>query len=163
MPPPKLTVDFEVRREPAHAVATRTLRGRWPGDRAVGKEYDALHRWVRAHGLRTGKWFFRSLGEMSETSGRWEVGIEVRGGKALRGGEGVSIKNFPATAVVAVRFDPGQISPELVYSSIEGWMKWMGRPKKYRWNGPWREVYSANPWKSKGAWANTEIQAPLKK
>jgi len=157
-----LTVDFVVRQEPAHRVATKTLKGKWPGDRAVGREYDVLHGWVRARGLRIGKWFFRSLSE-TETAGKWEVGIEVRGGKNPRGGEGVSIREFPATTVVAVKFNPSLVSPMVAYSSLEGWMKWAGRPKKYKWNGPWREVYSANPWKSKSAWANTEIQAPLKK
>lgn len=157
-----MTVDFVVRREPAYRVATRTMRGRWPGDRAIGREYDALRAFARAAGVETGKWFFRSLGEMSETAGTWELGIEVRTRKPLRG-KGVATKEFPATTVVAIKFDPKQLSPTVAYSSIEGWMMWTGRQKKYKWNGPWREVYPGNPWKSSSAWARTEIQAPLKR
>jgi hypothetical protein len=77
--------------------------------------------------------------------------------------KGTSIKTFPATTVVALKFDPQRLSPMVAYCSIEGWMRWMGRRKKFKWNGPWREVFSANPWKSKSAWAHTEIQAPLRK
>lgn len=159
-----MAVDFDVRRDSARRVATRTMNGRWPGDRALGKEYDALHRWVRAAGFRTGKWYFRSLGDMSESGpGRWEVGIELLGRKAVRGGGGVAIKTFPASTIVAVKFDPGKVSPGLVYNSIGGWMRWSGRAKGFKQNGPWREAYSGNPWKSKKAWASTEIQAPIKK
>lgn len=158
-----MTVDFEVRREPAHRVATKTLRGRWPGDRAIGREFESLQRWTRAAGVRTGKWFFRELGGMSETAGRWELGIEVRGGKKVYGGKGVAVKTFPASTVVAIRFDPNLLSPTVAYCGIEGWMRWVGREKKYKANGPWREVYSDNPWRSKSAWAHTEIQAPIGK
>lgn len=155
-----MTVQFEVRREPAHKVATKTIEGRWPGDRAVSREFEELHSWMSDAGLKTGKWFFRSLFE-SETSGKWEVGIEIRTTKGVKGGKGISIKEFPASTVVAIKFDPKQVSPMVAYSSFEGWMKWVGRAKKFKWRGPWREVYSANPWKSKIAWAHTEIQAPI--
>jgi len=99
---------------------------------------------------------------MDDRSGTWELGIQVKSRKPLRG-KGVALKNFPATTVVAIKFDPKQLSPSVAYSSLEGWMRWTGRRKKYKWNGPWREVYPGNPWKSSSAWAHTEIQAPLKK
>jgi len=160
----KLGVDFVVHRTPKYRVATKTLAGAWPGDRAIGREYEKLHAWVKGAGLRTGKWFFRELSGMtSGERGRWEVGIEVRGRKPFRGGKGVSIKNFPGTTVVGVKFDPKKVSPSLVYNGIGGWMRWSGRQKRYRANGHWREVYSANPWKSKRAWASVEIQAPVKR
>jgi len=159
-----LTVDFDVRREPAHRVATKTMKGKWPGDRAVGREFDSLHKWTRAAGVKTGKWFFRSLGEMSETGpGIWELGIELRGRKPVSGGSGVVIKTFPASTVVALKFDPSKVSPMVAYSAIGGWMEWTGKEKKLKQNGAWREVYPGNPWKSKSAWAHTEIQAPVRK
>ncbi len=159
-----MAVDFDVRREPAHRVVTKTLVKKWPGDRAIGREFDALHGWARAQGLKTGKWFFRSLGEMSETGpGRWELGIEILGRRPVRGGKGVAVKKFPASTVVAVKFDPSKVSPMIAYSAIGGWMRWSGRQQRFKQNGPWREVYSGNPWKSKKAWAGTEIQAPVKK
>jgi DNA gyrase inhibitor GyrI len=160
----KLAVDFVVKRTPSYRVATRTLRGKWPGDRAMSKEFEKLYAWVRKGGLGSGKWFFRSLGTMDDSSskGRWEVGIEVRG-RAVRGGGSVSIKTFPATTVVAVKFDPKHVSPGLVYNAIGGWMRWSGRARKFSENGHWREVYSGNPWKSKSAWAGVEIQAPVKR
>jgi hypothetical protein len=144
-------------------VATKTMKGRWPGDRAVSRGYEELRAWTRAAGAKTGKWFFRSLSGMDDRAGVWELGIEVRTRKPLRGGGGVVLKTFPASAVVSIKFDPSRLSPMVAYASLEGWMRWTGRQKKMKWNGPWREVYSGNPWKSKSAWAHTEIQAPIKK
>jgi len=157
-----LTVDFDVRKESAHRVATKTLSGKWPGDRAVSREFESVHKWIRAAGLRTGKWFFTSVWE-SERAGKWQVGIEILGRKPVRGGRGVAIRNLPASTVAALKCDPKQLSPMVAYCSLEGWMKWVGKSRRFKRNGLWREVYTANPWKSKSAWAHTEIQAPVRK
>ena len=158
-----MAVDFVVRNAPGYRVATRSLTGPWPGDRAIRREFESVNGWAQKAGLRPGHWFFREFGGMSSRRRRWEMGVELRSGKPARVAKGLSIKKFPATKVVAVKFDPDEVSPTLVYFGVEGWMRWNQRGKKFRPNGPWREVYSGNPWKSKKAWASTEVQAPIKK
>jgi hypothetical protein len=42
---------------------------------------------------------------------------------------------------------------------MKGWLQY--RPFKEA--GPSREVYDDNPWTDARAWANTEVQVPIKK
>ncbi|MDV3293875.1 MAG: GyrI-like domain-containing protein [Nitrososphaerales archaeon] len=160
-----MAVDFVIKRAPGFRVATRILKGTWPGDKAMKKEFAKVSAWARTHDLMTGYWFFRDLDgpETPIKKRRWEVGIQIRSSKPARGEKGLSWKFFPPTTVVAVRFSPDAVSPSLVYYGLGGWFWWQKKEKKFRMAGPMREVYSGNPWKSKRAWANTEIQAPVKR
>ena len=160
-----MVVDFVLRNAPEMKVATLTMKGRWPGDKPIREEFEKLHAWTRSRGLKTGKWVFRELGDMTgpESSAKWEVGIEVRGKGPLRGGGGVSIKTLPATKVASVTFDPDVVSARLVYHGISDWLRWREKFKEWKSVGPYREMYSGNPWTSKSAWAHTQVQAPVKK
>ncbi|MDG7015758.1 MAG: GyrI-like domain-containing protein [Nitrososphaerota archaeon] len=160
-----MTVEFVVSNGSAYRVATKTTVGDWPGDRKLRSEFESIASWARKSGLQTGDWFFRELDDWDTPvkNRRWEAGVEVRARKPLRGEKGISIKTFPRTKVVSVTFDPGKVSPELVYFGLEGWLWWQRKSKKYRRNGPTREVYRGNPWKSKSAWSHTQVQVPIKR
>ncbi|MDV3277448.1 MAG: hypothetical protein LYZ69_03150 [Nitrososphaerales archaeon] len=160
-----MAVDFVVGRAPRYRVATRTLVGGWPGDRKLQAEFAKIAVWARRLGLKTGSWFFRELDGPDVPSKRrkWEVGIEVKGRKALKGEKGMSLKVLPATTAVSITFNPAEVSPELIYCGLEGWVRWRRKEGKYKQGGRYREVYRGNPWKSKRAWARTQVQVPLKR
>ena len=159
-----MTVEFVVSNAPAHRVVTKTLVGDWPGDRKLRSEFESVASWARRSGLKTGSWFFRELDDWDTPvkKRRWEVGVEIRTRKSLRREDGLSIKTLPRTKIVTVTFDPDEVSPELVYFGLEGWLWWQRKSKKFRRNGPSREVYRGNPWKSEGAWSHTQLQVPVK-
>jgi DNA gyrase inhibitor GyrI len=160
-----MTVDFVVWNAPSYRVATKTMVGEWPGDRKIRAEFENLASWAKKQGLRTGRWIFRELNgpEVPSKKRKWEVGIEIRAREPIRGGDGVSIKLLPRTRVVSVTFDPGKVSPELIYHGLESWLSWRKKSKELKQNGLFREVYRGNPWKSKGAWTHTQVQVPVKR
>jgi hypothetical protein len=162
---PSVTVDFAVWNAPAYRLATKTMMGEWPGDRKIRAEFESVASWVRKRGLKIGRWIFRELDgpDVPSKRRRWEVGVEIRGRKPVKGGGGVSIKLLPKTKVVSVTFDPDKVSPELVYHGLEGWLSWRKKYKEFRQSGLYREVYRGNPWKSKGAWGRTQVQVPIKR
>jgi effector-binding domain-containing protein len=51
-------------------------------------------------------------------------------------------------------------TPRLVYSGIYGWLRYSDFEAT---RSPAREVYSGNPWTKSKAWANAEVQVPIKK
>ena len=160
-----MTVDFTVWNAPAYRMATKTMVGPWPGDRKLKHEFENLARWARRRGLKTGSWMFRELNgpEVSSKKRKWEVGVEIMSRRPVRGEGGVSIKQLPRSKVVSVTFDPGRVSPELVYLGLEGWLSWRRKHREFKQSGLYREVYRGNPWKSKGAWARTQVQVPIKR
>ncbi len=160
-----MVVDFVVRKAPEYKVATRILRGTWPGDRAIRSEFEKVLEWAKVKGVRTGKWIFRELDgpETPSAKRRWEVDIEVRGKGPVRGGKGVSIKTIPSGTAVTVTFNPDAVAARLVYHGLADWLSWRKKEKEYREAGPSRGVYIGNPWSSKRAWAHTQVQVPLKK
>jgi effector-binding domain-containing protein len=160
-----VTVDFTIRKAPEYKLATTTLKGKWPGDKVLQAEFEKLAGWAKAKGIRTGKWLFSELEEMDvpEEKQRYLVGIEVRSKGPVRGGKGVSIKTIPASVVGAITFDPDVVSPRVIYHGLNDWLHWHEKEKKYRVAGPFRELYTGNPWSSKKAWAHTQVQVPLKK
>lgn len=131
----------------------------------IRREFEKVAAWAKSRGVKTGNWFFRDLGGSSveDRRRRWEVGVELKSRRSVRGEKGVSMKVFPGTSVVSVTFDPGKVSPEIVYHGIWGWLWWRKKFGKYAKNGPFREVYLGNPWTSKRAWARTQVQCPLRK
>lgn len=159
-----MAIDFKIRKAPGCRLATRSMKGSWPGDKALRAEFEKIHAWAKMKGLRTGKWVFREFGEMDEPEKmRFEAGIEIRGKGAVRGGKGVSMKTLQASSVVAVTFDPDVVSPRVIYHGLSDYLRWRKKEGEYKEAGPYREVYIGNPWSSKRAWSQTQIQAPVKK
>jgi DNA gyrase inhibitor GyrI len=160
-----MVVDFTIRRSPGFKLATMTLRGSWPGDRAIRSEFEKLLEWTKAKGLKTGKWVFRELDDQDvpEEKKRWEVGIEVLGKGPFRGGKGVSFKTLPPSTVASVTFDPEAVAARVIYHGLSDWLSWREKYKEYRTEGLFREVYQGNPWTSKTAWARTTVQVPVRK
>lgn len=159
-----MTVDFEIRKVPEYRLATRTMKGSWPGDKALRFEFERIQIWANKKGIKTGRWVFREFGEYDEPSKmRFEVGIEIRGKGPMRGDNGVSIKTLPASAVAVVTFDPEVISPRVIYHGLTDWLRWQKKERKYEEAGAYREVYEGNPWSDTVAWAHTQVQVPVKK
>jgi effector-binding domain-containing protein len=160
-----MAVDFEIRKAPKLVLATRTIRGPWPGDKGLRDEYGKVMNWAKEKGIKTGKWFFREFDadNAQPSKRRWEVGVEVRSLKSLRGSKGVSMKTLPPCAVAAVTFNPDEVSPRLVYHGINDWLRSRRKAGEYKVAGPYREVYIGNPWSNSQAWAHTQVQVPVKK
>jgi DNA gyrase inhibitor GyrI len=151
-----MVVDIKVKQVPSYTVASLIRQGPY-GPNMFRSEFNDLARWAKKNKLRTGKWIMRWLDE-SESKAHYEACLEIKG-KARTEGK-IKIKKFPKQTVASVTFDPEKVSPRLVYSGIYGWL----RQSDFQATGsPSREVYAANPWKSPHAWANAEVQVPVKK
>jgi len=158
-----MVVDFVIRKAPGYRLATRTMKGTWPGDKAVRAEFEKVHEWAKAKGLRTGKWVFREFGDYDKPAKmRYEVGIELRTRSPVRGGKGMSVKTIPSGTVASVTFDPDAVSPRVIYHGLSDFLRWQRKEGKYREAGPYMEVYAGNPWTSERAWAHTQVAAPVK-
>jgi effector-binding domain-containing protein len=158
-----MAVDFVMRKAPEYRVATRTLTGAWPGDKALRAEFEKVQAWAKEKGLRTGKWFFREFGdEKPNTKWRWEVGVEIRGARPTRGGKGIVLKTLPSSTVAAVTFDPDKVSPRVIYHGLADWLRVREKAGEYKEAGPYREVYLRNPWTNKKAWTGTQVQVPVR-
>jgi DNA gyrase inhibitor GyrI len=160
-----MVVGFELRKAPGFRVATRRLKGPWPGDRALRSEYEKVLDWAKKKGLRTGKWFFREFDDDDTPPAmrRWEVGIQVIGKRQVRGGNGISVATMPPCTVATVTFNPDQVSPRVVYHGMADWLRWRKKTGEYKESGAYREVYLGNPWVSRRAWAHTQVLVPVKK
>jgi hypothetical protein len=160
-----MVVDFEMRKAPEYRLATRTLRGQWPGDRALRSEFEKVLQWAKEKEIKTGKWFFREFGEddIQPAKRRWEVGVEVRSKGPVRGGKGISMTVLPPSTVASVTFDPDQVSPRVMYHGLSDWLREREKAGEYKETGPYREVYKGNPWTNKRVWAHTQIQVPVRK
>ncbi|MGD1054512.1 MAG: GyrI-like domain-containing protein [Nitrososphaerales archaeon] len=157
-----MVVDFEIRKVPEYRLATRTLKGSWPGDKVLRSEFESVSNWAREKGTRTGKWFFREFDD-DDTKGRWEVGVEVRSKRHMRGGKGISMITLSSCTVAAVTFNPDQVSPRVIYHGLVDWLRQREKAGEYKVAGPYREVYLGNPWSNRRAWAHTQVQVPVKK
>jgi DNA gyrase inhibitor GyrI len=158
-----LTVDFAIRKFSGCTVACVTYVGPYRGDNMMRDEFNKIVAWAREKKLRTGKWFFIELDgpEVQSKKRRWEACIELKG--KARSGKGIRIKQLPESHVASIRFDPKKISPRVIYHGLESWLQWRKKEGEYKESGLWREVYIGDPWTSARAWANVEIQAPVKK
>lgn len=155
-----MVVEIKVKQVPSYNVASLMHVGPY-GPNMLRAEFNQLVRWAKKRKLRTGKWFFYFLdepgGRRPPSKVRSEACPEIRG-KAKPEGK-IRIKKLPRQRVASVKFNPDEVSPDLVYSGIYGWLNFAG----FKDVGAAREVYADNPWTNRRAWANAEVQVPAKK
>lgn len=124
-------------------------------------EFSQLVKWADKRRLRTGKWMLYFLdepgGRRPMNKLRSEACLQIKG-RAKSEGK-IKVKELPAQKVASVTFNPDKVSPRLVYSGIYGWLKYAG----FKDTVQGREVYIGNPWRNPRAWANTEVQVPVKR
>lgn len=153
-----MVVDFAMKRAPAYRVASVRFVGSYKESR-IRSELEALARWAKAKGLRTGKWFFSEDGAGPQY--RFEVAIEIRG--PAKSDRKVRMRTLPASPVASVTFDPDEVSPRVVYHGLNDWLRAQKREKAIKRTRTWREVYSGNPWTDAKAWSHAEIQVLVSK
>jgi DNA gyrase inhibitor GyrI len=160
-----MTVDIVVRKEPSYHVISKSYVGPYSGGEMMKDEVYALSKWAKKSDLETGKWFFYELDDPDtpEGSRRWEACIEVKGRPKTRPPKGIETKELPSQLVASVVFDPDRVAMRLVYHGIEGWLQWRTKFGEFEEAGPTREVYVDDPWKNKKAWANADVQVPIRK
>jgi DNA gyrase inhibitor GyrI len=153
-----VTVDFVLKRAPAYRVASVRFTGPYK-ETQIRSEWEGIARWAKAHGLRTGKWFFIEGG--SGPRYRFEVAVEVRG--KAKGDRKVRLRTFPASPIASVTFDPDVVSARVIYHGLNDWLRWHKKDKTIKRARTWREVYTGNPWKDAKAWSHAEIQVTVTK
>jgi len=155
-----MVVDIKVKQCPSYRVASLIHYGPHVPN-MFRAEFDHLVKWAKKNKLGTGKWMMRWLDEPGSKPSnkiRSEACLEIKGTARLEGK--IMIKTFPKHTVLSVTFDPEKVSPRLVYSGIYGWIRYSDFEVT---DSPPREVYTANPWTNPHAWANAEVQVPVKK
>ena len=158
-------VDFKIKKFSGCRAASVTYVGPYrDGGDMMRYEFNQIVKWARKKGVRTGRWFFADLDgpEVPDKKRRWEAAIEVKGAKAEAQG-GIRFRDFPDQLVASVTFDPEKVSPRVIYYGLEGWLDERRKDREYKSAGLPREVYKGDPWKSARAWANVEVQVPVKK
>ncbi|HII39872.1 MAG TPA: GyrI-like domain-containing protein [Thermoplasmata archaeon] len=153
-----MVVDFAIKRAPKCRVASVSFVGPYKESR-IRTEWEELAQWAKAHGLKTGKWFF-----MEEGSGpryHFQVAIEVRG--PAKSDKKVRIRTLPASPIATVTFNPDEVSARVVYHGLNDWLRWQRKDKLIKRARSWREAYTGNPWKDPRAWSHTEIQVLVSK
>jgi effector-binding domain-containing protein len=145
-----MTVDFAFKKSPAYRVAALRWKGAW-SDARIHAQFLRVAAWAKAHGLRTGKWIFLEPAERT-----WEVAVQVRG--PARSGNGIRVRTMPGSRVASVTFDPGVVSPAVVYHGVHDWLRARRKDRTIARVGAYREVYGGDPWKDRRALARTEIQ-----
>ena len=157
---PKLFVHIKVKVAPSYRVAYLVRIGGYTGQNMWRAEFSQLVKWAKKRKLRTGKWimyFIDEWGKRPERTRRSVACLEIKG-KAKPEGK-IKIMTLPRQRVASVTFDPDKVSDGLVYHGIEGWLQY----HPYKQASRSREVYIDSPWTSRRAWANLEVQVPLKK
>lgn len=155
-----MKVDFKVKVAPTYKVGYIIRYGGYVKDKTWRPEIAQLERWSKKNKLRTGKrimYFIDKWGEKPQKQRRSVAALEIKG-KAYPEGR-IQIMTIPRQRVVSVVFDPELVSDDLVYYGIEGWLQY----SKYKQVDTPREVYSGNPWTDRKAWANCEVQVPIKR
>jgi len=152
-----MVVDLKVKQVQGYMVASMIHYGPH-GPNMFRTEFNQLEKWAKKNKLQTGKWIMRFLDEPGgkTTPGRLrsEACLEIRG-KARPEGK-IRIKKFPRQTVLSVTFDPEKFSP----SGIYGWLRYSDFKAT---DSPSREVYAGNPWTNARAWANAEVQVPVRR
>jgi DNA gyrase inhibitor GyrI len=155
-----MVVDIKVKQVPSYTAASLIHYGPH-GPNMFRAEFDRLVKWAKRNKLRSGKWIMRWLDEPGSKPAsrvRSEACLEIKGKARIEGK--IKIKKFPKHTVASVVFDPKEISPRLVYAGIYGWLRYSDFQAA---RSPAREVYAENPWTNPHAWANAEVQVPVKK
>jgi len=150
-----MAVDFVLKKSPSFRVAVVRWTGPYSEPR-IQKRFEALEKWARARGLRTGHWIFREPGDRT-----WEVSIEVRGRAHSEGA--VKVRTFPAATVASVRYDPNLVEPRVIYHGLSDWLRWRKKDHAIRSVVSYREVYEGNPWRDQRAWSRAEVQFVVRK
>ena len=125
-------------------------------------EFSQLVKWANKRKLRTGKWMLYFIdepgGRRPMNKLRSEACLQIKGSAKSEGR--IKVKVLLAQKVASVTFNPDKISPRLVYSGIYGWLRYSDLRAT---DSPPREVYAGNPWTNPRAWANAEVQVPVKR
>jgi effector-binding domain-containing protein len=155
-----LKVDFKVRVAPSYKVAYIIRYGGYDRQNTWRSEFTQLVKWAGDNKVRTGRWimyFIDKWGEKPQNKRRSVAALEIKG-KAKPEGR-IQIMKIPKHKVVSVVFDPDRVSADLVYRGLEGWLE----SGSYRQAARSREVYNGSPWTNPKAWANCEVQVPIKR
>jgi len=155
-----MPVDLKVKRAPSYTVASMMRVGPYSGN-MLRSEFTQLVKWANRRRVRTGRWILFFIdepgGRRPLNKLRSEACLQIKG-RAVSEGK-IRVKKLPAQKVASITFNPNIISPRLVYSGLYGWLRYAG----YKDVGLSREVYEGNPWTNTRAWANTEVQVPIKR
>jgi effector-binding domain-containing protein len=154
-----LFVDFKLKVAPSYKVAYIMRIGPYSGSNMWRAEFNQLVKWAKRRKLRTGRWivyFIDEWGKRPESKRRSVACLEIKD-KAEPEGK-IKVMKLPKQRIVSVIFNPDQISSRVIYHGIEGWLQY--RP--FKESGPSREVYTGSPWTDRRAWANAEVQVPIK-
>ena len=154
-----MKVDFKVKVAPSCKVAYIIRYGPYR-ENMWRAECNQIAKWATKRRVRTGKWIMGYLDkkrEKSEKQRRSVACIEIKG-KAKPEGK-IQIMKIPRQKVVSVTFDPDKVSADIVYYGLEAWLQYC----PYKQAARSREVYNGNPWTDRRAWANCEVQVPLKR
>jgi DNA gyrase inhibitor GyrI len=155
-----MKVDFRVKVAPSYNVAYILHRGPHTGQDMWRPEFNQLVKWAEKNKLRTGKWimYFLDKWDMKPERERRSVAcLEIKG-KAKPAGK-IQLMKIPRQKVVSIVFDPDKVSADLVYYGLEAWLQYC----PYKQAARSREVYNDSPWTNPRAWANCEVQVPLKR
>ena len=155
-----MKVEFKVKISPSYKVAHILHIGPYTNQNMWRSEFNQLVKWAKKRKLRTGKWimyFLDKWSEKSEKQRRSFACIEIKGNTKPEGK--IQIMKIPRQKVVSVFFDPDEVSADVVYYGLEAWLQYC----PYKQAARSRELYDGNPWTSPRAWANCEVQVPLKR
>jgi effector-binding domain-containing protein len=155
-----MKVDFKVKVAPSYKVAYIIRYGPYSGQNMWRSEFSQLVKWAKKRKLRTGKWimyFIDKWSERSQKKRRSVAALEIKR-KAKSQGK-IQIMKIPRQKVVSIIFDPDKVSDDLVYHGLESWLE----SSSYKQAGRSRELYNESPWINPRAWANCEVQVPLKR
>lgn len=155
-----MKVEFKVKVAPGYNVAYITRIGPYIGSNMWRAEFNQLEKWAKKRKVRTGKWimyFVDEWGKKPEKKRRSVACLQVKGRASPEGH--IKMMKIPRAKVVSVVFNPDEISDSIIYHGIEGWLPY--RP--YKQAGRSRELYNGSPWTNPQAWANCEVQVPLKR
>ena len=149
--------DFELARAPSYRVASIVRIGPWKEDH-LREEFRELVAWAKKQKVRTGRWIFL---DARSSHDRWEACLEIKGQARPEGR--IRIKRLPGSWVARVLFDPDIVSSRLVYHGLNDWTKWRRVYHEIRSVTAVREIFTADPWKDKEAWAHCEVQFLVKR
>jgi len=155
-----LFVDIKVKTAPRYKVAYITHVGPYSGQNMWRAEFTQLEKWAKKRKVHTGRWIMYFIDEWGKKPNRQRRSVaclEIKGRAEPEGK--IKIMTLPRQRVASVTFNPDEVADDIVYHGIEGWLQY--RPFKAA--GPSREVYLASPWTNRRAWANAEVQVPLKR
>ncbi len=155
-----MKVAFKVKVAPNYKVAYMIHIGPYTGQNMWRSELNQISRWAERKRLRTGKWimyFLDKWNPKTEKNRRSVAAIQIKGEANPEGKIGIMI--IPKQKVVSVTFDPDKISDEIIYHGLESWLE----SKPYNQAARSRELYNGSPWTNRHAWANCEVQVPIRR